>query len=254
MSANFNYTGRIDIDPAVFTASIEEVDSEYFANVSWDLSTYGFADEAVIQLHISNLFEKLIDILGHAAASVGSKKINISALRLPLEATMTLKVVANDADGKPINLGWIKSFKPTVLGSEGGGRSLLETLPSSDLQVPWRLVTESGRPVLHISTRHDLNASMQNDELFDPIVIPAVLEQVFQWIIWDESDNRDDDILARWKKFFTELGATDGSFEELERTFDNQNQTLAWGRDLADEFTKREKILENLAKKYEGAN
>ena len=255
MSANLNYTGRVDIDPSDFDGSIDPIDDHYEANVAWRLGSYEFDADAHIQLHIGTVYEKMIVDLGKVLTGTGSKTVDLSQLRKPLEATMTLKVVQKDDNNIPLNRGWLSNFRPVILGNDGSGKSLLETQSTSDLDVIWRVSTDLGRPILQITNREDLYTSLLNDEIFDSIVLPAVIEEIFHWLIWSEDiDDVDPEISSKWQEFFLSLDLPEGTFDEFMQDKPSP-ETLAKSRELgqkmAEKFSQKAKLIAVAAKKYE---
>jgi hypothetical protein len=258
MSTNFNYTGRIDIDPLDFDGTIDLVGDTYEAKVNWRLKDYEFPENADIQLHIGSVYEKIIAPLGKVGSGEGSQTIDLSRLRKPLEANMTLKVVTVDDKNIPLNRGWLNNFRPVILGNDGAGKSLLETQSVLDLDVIWRVETESGRPVLQITNRFDLYTSVLNDVIFDAVVIPAVIEEIFQWLVWqEETGDIDPEIAELWKDFFYGLGLSENVFEEFKEVgfnADSAAKSRELGRIMASKFSEGKKLLTTAATKYEESN
>ena len=254
MPVNYNYTGRIDIDPSCLTANLKVDSGVYMADLKWAIDEYDIPKTSELIVTFNGVFERHIESLGLVAGGIGEKSIDISSLRRPLDVSLSLKVVVKDAANLPILKAFLDKKRPTIEGVEASSESILESLYDPDLEVPWAVQFDSGRPVLHISNHDEMGPALHNKPLFDLLVIPAVLEQILEWIVWDESDSKDDDVVEKWKLFFRDLDIDDDFFEK--------NEGMAAGAasyglvreasaSCAGLFSKRAKFLAATAKEVE---
>ena len=215
MTVTFNYTGRVEIDQIHFDADIRENAGVVEAVLRWDLSSYGFSPTAQVDVYFQGVYDQIHFGLCKISDGPGTQSFNLANLRKPLEATVTLKVVEKDERGIPLLLGLLNRFRPKQNGDEIVETSILPTQRDTELPVPWRVQTESGRPVLHISDKHDLYAKLTNSLLFMTTVIPAVIQSAFEWLVWDTDSDRDEKSVEDWKKKFVAFGIEDSRIEEL---------------------------------------
>lgn len=215
MTVTFNYTGRVEIDQVHFDADIRDNAGVFEAELRWDLTSYDFPPTAHADVYFRGVYDQAHFRLCQISDGPGTKTFDLANLRKPSEATVTLKVVEKDDNGIPLLLGLLTRFRPKQNGDEVVENSILPTQRDTQLPVPWRVQTESGRPVLHISDKHDLYANLTNSGLFMATVVPAVIQSAFDWLVWETDGDRDANSGDDWKKFFVALGIDDSRIEEL---------------------------------------
>ncbi len=215
MTVTFNYTGRVEVEHFHFSADITENSGAFEAVVGWDLNVYDFPPTATVDVYFQGIYDQLHFQLDQVGLGSGEKKLDLTSLRRPHDATVTLKVVQKDENGIPLLLGLLSKYRPTQNGKAVVDHSILPTQRDPHLPVPWRVQTESGRPVLHISDKHDLYASLTNSGLFMATVIPSVIQCAFEWLIWETEGERVATSVDEWTKTFVALEIDESRINEL---------------------------------------
>lgn len=255
MSTSFNYTGRVDIDASLLTANLTEKAGQFNVETAWNFESYKFPSKAQLQVIFEGIFEKRTFPLGDIDKGSGSKVFDISDMRKPLEAKVTIKIVSKDLSGVPLLIGSLERFQPLIDGIGNAGKSLLETLCDTDLVVPWQLRTNSGRPVLHISNPDGHYGNLHNHALFDPLVIPAVLQGVFDWLMWASEEDRNTEIVEKWQDFFLEWGVDQDLFNkhagETSPSWEVRSEVAEQANLAVAEFCKEFKLFTAMAKYFE---
>jgi hypothetical protein len=254
MTVSFNYTGRIDIDSDLVTANITESGSRYQAEITWDFGVYSFPKSAELSILFQGVYEQIIVKIGSISDEKETRTFDISTLRKPLDSTITIKVVDKDIDGIPILKGLLTHFRPTVDGKTVGEHSILPTQRDPNLKVPWRVITASGKPVLHISDLENLHAELSNSSLFIATVIPAVLEAAFEWLIWNRDLERDVEIVDEWKNTFQNFGideSTIDDFMEIESPeLDDITRSREVIRHAIDGYSEKKKLIKEISELF----
>ena len=251
MTVTFNYTGRVDIDDSHVVGDLRESEGKHVADVAWTLSSYDFPKTARVEIYFQGVYDQIIHSAGEVGLGDGSASIDLSTLRKPLEATITLKVVIKDARGIPILLGLLTRYRPNQNGSPAMEHSILLTQCDPTLKVPWRVVTSSGRPVLHITDELDLFGKLTGSGIFMQTVIPSVLEAAFNWLIWETDIERDVESVEDWKSLFVQLEIDASRIdewiaEEKPEYEDIQNASTALSS-AAEKFAERHGLLATLS-------
>jgi hypothetical protein len=255
VSTSFNYTGRVDMDASLLTANLTETAGKFSVDTSWNFEIYKFPSKAQLQVIFEGVFEKRTFAVGDIDKGSSSQVFDISDMRKPLEAKVTIKIVSKDLSGVPLLIGSLTRFQPLIEGIGNSGKSLLETICDTDLVVPWQLRTNSGRPVLHISNPEGHYGDLHNNALFDPLVIPAVLLGVFDWLMWASEEDRNSDIVEKWQEFFLEWGVDQDLFNkyagETAPNWEVRSEVAEQANLAVSEFSKEFKLFSAMAKYFE---
>ncbi len=206
MLRSLNYTGRVELTDDEVKFAITELDGSNYADISWDLSSHTFDVSSKLKLTVSSSYDSLDFDLGTLGTTPGSRRLDITNLRNGLESTLRFVVVSEDASNVPIIRAIMKGPANTLNGIEVPKSSLLETRSNSMLTVPWLLSTNDGRPILELPSNADLHSQLLESEFFDPIVVIAVLERIVDWLLWDRTDTKDNQIAEKWIEFFMQFG------------------------------------------------
>jgi hypothetical protein len=249
---SYNYTGRVDIDPNDLSVDISESSGVFTAKLKWNLEEYKLPKKSLLQVTFNGIFERHFDALGEIGSGAGEASVDISKMRKPADVSVSLKVVEKDKSGIPTLLAFLDKKRPKVNGQDSNSESILESLLDPELKVPWRVMFDTGRPVIHISNHADMGSDLHNRPLFDMLVVPSVLESVLGWLVWDKS--KDEEISDRWKDAFFELGLSPDFFDEHtgdDADYETVGKVREAGAACADEFSKRTKLLSSTAKELE---
>ena len=224
MSTNLNFTGRIDLEPSQVSFGVVETDQTAQVRVTWNLSGLGLPKSAMLRLKATSIFDTKIFEIGNLDSESGSEEFDIKAIRNYASADFIFQVLELDQNGIPLIKANRKSKAETLNGVDTPQSSLLETRSTSDIKQAWKVTIEDGRPILDIAS--DLHQDLLSSQFFDPLVIPAVLERILEWLIWTQEKNLE--VAEKWEEFFLTHGVQPQLFEDFK---DNQDLTFESLRD-----------------------
>jgi hypothetical protein len=219
MSTNLNFTGRIDLVPSQVSFGVVETDQTAQVRVTWDLSGLGLPKSAMLRLKATSIFDTKVYEMGNLDSETGSDVFDIKVIRNYASADFTFQVLEPDQNGIPLIKANRKGKAETLNGVDTPQSSLLETRSNSDIKQAWKVTIEDGRPILDIAS--DLHQDLLSSQFFDPLVIPAVLERILEWLIWTQEKNLE--VADKWEEFFVTHGVQRQLFEDF---MDNSDLTF----------------------------
>jgi hypothetical protein len=157
--------------------------------------------------------------MGDLDSETGSDVFDIKVIRNYASADFTFQVLDPDQNGIPLIKASRKGKAETLNGVDTPQSSLLETRSNSDIKQAWKVTIEDGRPILDIAS--DLHQDLLSSQFFDPLVIPAVLERILEWLIWTQEKNLE--VADKWEEFFVTHGVQRQLFEDFR---DNSDLTF----------------------------
>lgn len=211
MSTNFNFTGRVDLDANQVSFGIVESESKAEVEVKWDLRGLSLPSTSTLMLKATSVFDTIIFNLGAHEVGTGNAVFDIRSIRNYSSAKFTFQVLEPDSLGIPLIRATRESKAETLNGVATPQSSLLETRSNSEIKQPWKVSVEDGRPILDISS--ELHQELLSSSFFDPLVIPAVLERILEWLILPSEKNIE--IAEKWETFFREKGVKSELFDDF---------------------------------------
>ena len=230
MSTNLNFTGRIALSDKQVTFGILETDSTAEVRVDWDLSGLALPKTSTLRLRATSVFDTKIFSVGQSDSETGSAIFDIHSIRNYSSAFFTFQVLDPDASGVPLIRADRSAKAEKLNGVDTPQSSLLETRSNSEMKQPWKVSVEDGRPILDIAS--DLHQDLLSSPFFDPLVIPAVLERILEWLIW--TPERNIEVAEKWEAFFLSNGVQPQLFEDFK---DNATLTFDSLKDARDLIT-----------------
>ena len=216
MINKLNYTNRLDIHSDRVEAEIVLDLDRYSLKINTDFLDLGFSEDAqlIIEIRSPGTSEIIRRDLGNLYSEGPFYDLNLAILRNPLESRLRFKVV-REMQGKRLLVGQLDNFVPRVPHLEEDRKSLLKIAKNVELEVPWRVLFDSGEPILAIAGREGLYERRSFFEReFLLMNLSEIVRQVFDWIVSDtEIDN--ETIRNGWIDFFIEMGCPSSFFEEL---------------------------------------
>ena len=217
MSTKLNFTNRIDLDASAVKAKLipsQTVAGEYEIALSTDLSALSLnGDFTIVLTH-----KALGETKRFESAKQSDLQINIihrlDGMRNPLEVISQLEIIQRDLNKVPLIRASIRNIKPEIPGEQGVKKSALKTKRDPNLNVPWRLNFSEGYPILHITDKNGLYDQLFLTPHFDPLTLPEVARQIFNWLIFDP-DLKDTFHVDTWKMIFEQLGCERTFFDSL---------------------------------------
>jgi len=217
MSTKVNFTNRIDLDPTTIKSKLianSAIAGEYEIAIEADLSDIALIGEFTIVLTHKALGEtNRFELPGQKEL-----KINIThplhGMRNPLEVVSQLEIIQQDSKNIPVIRASVRNINPEIPGEQTAKKSALKSKRDPDLNVPWRLDYSEGYPILHITDKHGLYDQLLLTPQFDPLILPEVARQVFNWVIFDPN-LKDNFYVDAWKLIFEQLGCERSFFDSL---------------------------------------
>jgi hypothetical protein len=217
MSTKLNFTNRVDLEPDCVKTKISpssSVPNSYEISVMGDLSAANIVGDFTIVLTHKALGETIrYEVKNHSDLnfSIPNQPLN---MRNPLDVLTQLEIVQLDQNGIPVIKVSVKNVIPELPGNQSARKSALKTKRDPDLNVPWRLYFTEGYPILHISDKHGLYDQLALTPYFDPLILPEVVKQIFNWLIFDPN-MKDNTHVDAWKSIFEQLGCDRAFFDSL---------------------------------------
>jgi hypothetical protein len=209
MTIKFNYTQRIDFNESSISAKISEngtSSNDFTLDVNWDLSEYGLQEPFEVVVLAKALGETIRVGSGLGEHLKGFTSVDLGGMRTPLDCRIDLKVIRRDARGIPVILGVLHNAQPVLPDTSKPKKSLLRTKKDAQLDVPWTLSFEEGLPTLYVSDKSEIYEALSvSSPIFDAIVLPEVVRQVFIWVKMP-GEEKDPTYVEGWKSAFESLG------------------------------------------------
>jgi len=251
MSTNLNFTGRIDLVASQVSFGLVETDQTAEVRVTWDLRGLFLPKSAMLRLKATSIFDTRVYEIGNLDSEVGAEVFDIKSIRNYASADYTFQVLEPDLNGIPLIKANRKGKAETLNGVETPQSSLLETRSNSEIKQAWKVTIEDGRPILDIAS--DLHRELLSSQFFDPLVIPAVLERILEWLIWTQEKNLE--LADKWEEFFIAHGVQRHLFDEFKDNPDLTFESLKDARFLissgAGEVAHHLKTNDTLRKLFE---
>ena len=217
MSTKLNFTNRVDLDPNCVKTKISpssSVPNSYEISVTGDLSIVNLVGDFTIVITHKALGETVryevkqqVDL----NFNIANQSLN---MRNPLDVSTQIEIVQLDPNGIPVIKASVKNIIPELPGNQSARKSALKTKRDPELNVPWRLYFTDGFPILHISDKHGLYDQLALTPYFDPLILPEVVKQIFNWLIFDPSP-KDNSHVDAWKSIFEQLGCERAFFDAI---------------------------------------
>jgi hypothetical protein len=217
MSTKVNFTNRIDLDPTAIKSKLvasSSISGEYEIVMEADLSDVALTGEFIVVL----THKALGETNRYELPGQNDLKINIThplhGMRNPLEVVSQLEIIQRDAINIPVIRASARNIDPEIPGEQSAKKSALKTKRDPDLNVPWRLDYSEGYPILHVTDKNGLYDQLFLTPQFDPLILPEVVRQIFNWIVFDP-DLKDGFHVDAWKMIFEQLGCERSFFDSL---------------------------------------
>ena len=260
MSTKVNFTKRIDLEPESVKAKLVPSPSatgEYDVSVEADLTGIAISGEFTIVLTHKALGEtKRFELPGQRDFKI-SLTNSLHGMRNPLEVVSQLELIQSDSSNIPVIRASVRNINPEIPGKQSAKKSALKTKRDPDLNVPWRLNYSEGYPILHVTDKNGLYDQLFLTPQFDPLILPEVVRQIFNWLVFDP-DQKDNFHVDAWKMIFEQLGCEraffdslptpneeDGSMEEMTPALRAQIASMSF--EVADRFTSDLDLLNRLS-------
>jgi len=259
MTIKLNFTQRIDFSETAVAAKIYEKNansSSFIVDVDWDLTEYGLMEPIEVVILAKALGETVRAGTGTGNFLKGSTSIDLGGMRNPLDCQIDLKLTRRDARGIPVILGVLRNAQPVLPDTSKPKKSLLRTKKDPQLDVPWALNFEDGLPTLYVSDQSEIYEPLSvSSPIFDAIVLPEVVRQIFIWIKLPGED-KDPTYVEGWKSVFEGLGCprdyldVEMNYQEIsDNDFKDMNQRAL---ETAKSFAVSYGAIERLKQEFEG--
>lgn len=251
MSINLNFTNRVDLLPNEVQATYRIKDGLGIElNLVWELSARGFNQDSTVCIDLTtNGTSQAIRLDLGKLGDKNEWTETVLGIRDPELMKLRFKVVDKGPDGVSRIRGNLDNIRPIDAADTSESRSLLTIIKDDDLGSPWALGFETGEPVLRITGRSDLYGQLRNaSAIFFPLVLPEVVRQIFLWVVRDAS-SEEDELIEKWKTFFTNLGCKDSIFAEV-ITINNDEQAREIDQlatMMMEEFSKNAGLVSKIA-------
>jgi hypothetical protein len=260
MSTKVNFTNRIDLDPTAIKSKLvvnSAIPGEYEISMEGDLSDIALTGEFTIVL----THKALGETNRYELPGQNELRINIThplhGMRNPLEVVSQLEIIQRDSKNIPVIRASVRNINPEIPGEQSAKKSALKTKRDPDLNVPWRLDYSEGYPILHITDKNGLYDQLLLTPQFDPLTLPEVARQVFNWVIFDPS-LKDSFHVDAWKLIFEQLGCERAFFDSLPTPNDEDGsmedmtpalraQIASKSQEVADKLTSDLDLLNRLS-------
>jgi hypothetical protein len=228
MSTSLNFTGRIELNDGHVSFGILETDTTAELRVDWDLRGLTLPNTSTLRLKATSIFDTKIFNLGTLDSETGNSIVDVKAIRNYATADFLFQVLNPDPSGVPLIKANRKAKAEKLNGVDTPQSSLLETRSNSEIKQPWKVSIEDGRPILDIAS--DLHQDLLSSQFFDPLVIPAVLERILEWLVWTPEKNIE--ISEKWEDFFLTHGVHPQLFEDFKDNASLSFESIKDAREL----------------------
>jgi hypothetical protein len=217
MSTRLNFTNRVALDPEMITAAILQssvASTEYDIKITIDLS----AVSLIGLFDVVFTYKALSETRRYVETAVSDLKLSINhslhGMRNPFDVVAAIEVIQKDPKGIPLIKASARKIEPEIPGKQSARRSVLKTKRDPNLNVAWRLNYSEGYPILHISDKNGLYDQLALMPQFEPLILPEIARQVFNWLIFDPNP-KDQIFVAAWKVIFEQLGCDQSYYDGI---------------------------------------
>lgn len=237
MRRELNYTGRIDIPMALFSAKHRLQVDAHEINLKWDFSSLGLdpKSEIVCDVFVANTVESNRFELGTLKSGKNNREIDVFEMRNPMLSKIRIKII-DPSSSLHIIRAVLNNFHPELPTDAESSNSLLSILKMPGLKTPWEINFERGVPTLYITDSGNLYQLLRNPvkaEWFKPLIMHHVLKEIFNWLArFDSFENQEK--AEKWKKLFIDYYNCPRDFFE---------KVSEMERDEREEFIRDQSIL-----------
>lgn len=239
---SFNYTNKIQLDENEIKAIYREVkENNYIITLKWDLSAHNIVEDYNLFYelkgqHTTETRRQAIEV------TTGLTEYGFEFLGDPDLIKIRFIAVAS-RNSIPMIIAERDQILP--LSEDGRSRSFLKIHKLDNLDVAWEINFDDNIPILNISSHSKI---YENRNYFLPIILPNVVQQIFEWLVLSDED-LSGDLLRHWVNYFEDICRKPDMIAEL-RSKDPEDKNKSVHEEslsIREKFAKKHNTLDAVA-------